>query len=497
MKSVLSADVLAQIYQMGLDPHRVALHHRRIVKQLQAEQDATATFPLVRACRRDNGRIFPLEALPAAPTTAEPAATVVAMVLAAGASTRYFQSYPDLHAAQPERLHAEARRLVGSGVALLPALRDVLQKVLQEESPSLETRHQLHTLLALPKALQACEPNGTTFLAHKLQSHTTFSFLLGQTVVIPPDFGTIFQQRVSVEALPPILWETQEADLSTLRFDLATGEPVRDAAGALSLVPAGHGVLLEKFTAIRTQFPDVKAVWIHNIDNTGTGDRAVASSFIQFHETLRKEMEQIREYMRREQLAIAGSVADRLVAQFLVRDLSVQEQAFVAERIPAERSLWRLLILLFQMPLSLAGAPSLLFLLERPVNVLGVVRNLGIDAGGAPVVVQTQQGEVALCLELPHVAEASRAIFSDPQQVTHFNPVYLCAECVDPAVYQGEHPYWLLARKKWQGQTVGYHETLLSELVGNTELANALFVEVPRRVFQPHKGIEDTSRLVP
>ncbi len=495
MKSALSADVLAQLHKIGLDPQRVALHHRRIVTQLQAQQGAVAAFPLVQACRIDNGRIFPLETV--ASTTVESAATVVAMVLAAGVSSRYFQSYPDLHAIQPDRLHAEARRVVNSKMALLPALRDALQKVLQEESPSVETRHQLHTLLALPKALQACKSNGRTFLAHKLQTQAAFSFLLGQVVVTPPNFRANFQQEVPAAEQPPILWETQDAALSTLRFDLATGEPVRDATGALSPVPAGHGVLLEKFTAIRTRFPEVKTVWIHNIDNTGTGDPAVASAFVHFHETLRKEMEQIREHVREGALAIASSLAEMLVARFPVRDLSFEEQAVVAAHVPAEQPLWRLLLLLFQMPLLRAGAPSLLSLLERPVNVLGVVRNLGTDAGGAPVVVQTQQGEVALCLEIPHVAEESRAIFSDPQQVTHFNPVYICAECVDPAVYQGEHPYWLLARKKWQGQTVGYHETLLSELVGNTELANAVFVEVPRQVFHPHKGIEDTIRLVP
>lgn len=495
MKSVLSADVLDQIHKMGLDPQRVALHHRRIVTQLQAQQGAVAAFPLVQACRIDNGRIFSLETV--ASTAVEPAATVVAMVLAAGASSRYFQSYPDLYAVQPARLHTEARRLLASGAALLPALRDALTQALEEENPSFETRHQLHELLHLPKALQACESDGRTFLAHKLQTQAAFSFLLGQVVVTPPAFVGAFQQEVPATEQPPILWETQDAALSTLRFDLATGEPIRDAAGALSPVPAGHGVLLEKFTAIRARFPNVKTVWIHNIDNTGTEDRAVAAAFIQFHETLRKEMEQIREHVREGALASASSLAEMVVARFLVRDLSFEEQAVVEAHVPAERSLWRLLMLLFQMPLSRTSAPSLLSLLQRPVNVLGVVRNLGTDAGGAPVVVQTPHGEVALCLELPHVAETSRALFSDPQHVTHFNPVYICAECVDPAVYQGEHPYWLLARKKWQGQTVGYHETLLSELVGNTELANAVFVEVPRRVFQPHKGIEDTLRLAP
>ncbi len=497
MKPVLSAEVLEEAQQMGLNPHRLSVHHRRIVAQLEAHQEESVSFPMVVPCRLDNGRIFSLETVAPAFSKTD-LSHIVAMVLAAGASTRYFQSYGDLQVALWTQdllcLQKEAYRLLTADVALTSPLRGALTDIVQEEVPSRQAMDNLQAALSLPKALQAFSSSGTTFLAHKIEAHASFSFLQGQVFVIPPGFLQDFERAPPPVTSPPILWETQDASLSTLRFDPKTGEPWREARGALSPVPAGHGVLLEKFAAIRQRFAEVKSVWIHNIDNTATGDLSVAVPFLQTHEAVRASMVQLRLYAVQGDFAAASAEAAALQARFPVRELASHEQAFVQNQDTEVQALWRFLFQVFQLPISIARSQPLAVLLARPVNLLGVVRNLGTDIGGAPVVVRTPQGEVAVCLELPHIADESRADFSDPAQVTHFNPVYLCAEWVDPRMYRGEeHPYWLLARKTWQGHPVCYHETLLSELVGNAELANVIFLEVPRRIFCPHKAIEETK----
>ena len=51
----------------------------------------------------------------------------------------------------------------------------------------------------------------------------------------------------------------------------------------------------------------------------------------------------------------------------------------------------------------------------------------------------------------------------------------------------------IFAEKRWKGQTVYYHESLLYEILGNSSFANLLFLELPRIFFNPHKTLNDTK----
>jgi hypothetical protein len=137
---------------------------------------------------------------------------------------------------------------------------------------------------------------------------------------------------------------------------------------------------------------------------------------------------------------------------------------------------------------------ALKHLFDRPLNALGQVPNNGKDVGGSPVRAVHENGEVSICLELPHASSEDRKNFlENPATATHFNPVFVAAELPeDNAVYDLEQcPFWILAEKNIRGTPVVYHEIVLYEVLGNSYTANVLFPEIPRRLFQPHKTLLD------
>ena len=67
---------------------------------------------------------------------------------------------------------------------------------------------------------------------------------------------------------------------------------------------------------------------------------------------------------------------------------------------------------------------------------------------------------------------------------------------VDEVYETDKNPFWLVSCKSWKNENVYYHETLLYELLGNSEYANIVFVEVPRLAFLPHKILDATSLKV-
>lgn len=493
MKSTLPVEVLEEVQAQGLSLDLIQLHHKRIVDYIGESHPHTG-FSILAPCQRENGRIAAL-----GEEAASPPEGVVAMVLAAGASSRYFQAYEGLKRALVSHDAAEAKQgashLLADQVCLTPALRVALETAARGQASSAQLQALL-TLLELPKALQACTSEGETFLEMQMKRNQALGVLLGQVVVLPANFSAPCE--AAYPSPLPTLWEEQGISLSTLRFDPATGEALRDKTGALSLVPAGHGVLLEKFSAIRGRFPQAQSIWIRNIDNLNLREdsNAVALQFMAFHSQLLQAIQKIRAALAAQDLSLARQVAKDVQATFPhVARLQGEGAAFIEAQSEESRSLWALVLGVFQTPLGLARLYTLSQLFARPVNTLGVVRNRGTDVGGAPVVVQSEHGPVALCIEGTHVAESDRSFFEDPHRVTHFNPVYVCAEVVDPQVYtEKSHPYWLLAKKMWHGRPACYHETLLSELLGNSELANMVFVEVPRVVFFPHKSIADTQQ---
>jgi hypothetical protein len=150
---------------------------------------------------------------------------------------------------------------------------------------------------------------------------------------------------------------------------------------------------------------------------------------------------------------------------------------------------------LFHAPLRELNAEPL-HLLLRPLVLMGQVPNTARDVGGSCVFTTIDGVDQKLCLERPHASpQDQRRFLDDPATATHFNPVFVAAEVPSREIVKSwsNHPFWLIAKKSWNGREVLYQESILYELLGSSQYTNLVFVEVPRKVFNPHKSLADAS----
>ena len=454
------------------------LRHQSIVSQI--ETISAPIFKIIDTCRLENQRLHRLCAWSRQPDISG----VWAFVPAAGASTRYSQPVRDW-------VHQPKRR--PSKWALGPELRKLL------EQPEL-----LLASLSRPKALLPCVGEGLSFLDMKVAEHREIP-VSGQVIVSPGGWSEEFERCLGGDGAGrlPYLRVEQGPELSTVRFR-DNGEPARDSQGHLSMVPAGHGALVDLFPRLREQLASlgVHSIWIRNIDNVGgVGESFQTASrrFLATHCVLLEHMKKIRIAIEAARYEQASSLA-RSIFEVVgsVRNLGYSEDKALATRPARERPIWHLLLAVFQLPAHICDKRSRVCLLDavrRPVNTMGMVPNTGKDVGGSPVVLETTDGPITTCIEVPHVSvEQQESILKNPNKATHFNPVFVASELPanDQVYRQEEEQFWILAKKAWQGQPVVYYETLLYELLGNSAIANTFYVEVPRCVFNPHKTADDT-----
>lgn len=492
---------------LGLDPKRILAHWKRLFHCHGAESGET--FELLDTCRKDNGRLLELERILAGsevPKSAE-LSGYAAFVPAAGAASRY------MSALEPLRKSVECwdfAAISGALRDLLPflgVLPERLQEMISAPSSGLsdEDRKWLKELFRSPKALLPCEPGGLSFLAQKAREHNFFDCFKLQIFVTPPGQKDTFQACIEGEMGPEKAFYEQGVACSTLRFS-PDGQPVRNEKGLLSQVPAGHGSLANLFPKIARDHSQVEALFIRNIDNVcGVNQkcRELTHEFLGAHTKVLKIFQSIRKVLQGNRPGI-GFQDGLLSLQRMGDDkaLSDGEQSFL-RAIPNERSylLWEILFRLFQTPLSEVGQGKdrdLLRLFERPVTLMGQVKNLGHDKGGSPVVVQTKDGPMSLCLERPHASlQDQKEVLDNPKKATHFNPVFAATELgAQPSFNDAQTDFWLMAKKNWQGKKVVYYETILYEILGNCKTMNCIFVEVPRYVFNPRKSLADALTSV-
>ncbi|MEY4063978.1 MAG: hypothetical protein RIR26_186 [Pseudomonadota bacterium] len=325
----------------------------------------------------------------------------------------------------------------------------------------------------------------------------------------------------------------QGLELCTLRFD-ERGTALVGEDGSYSAVAAGHGELLNLFSDISAQWPNLECLHIRNIDNViGTQQErqqelsAVAETFRLLRDTLeflRSEVEDFLPHcrsMNNDRLKNANALtALKFLGQLIPS--SAQAQVFTGSLSGIDQGqglgvedIQRVLGNLFHwqpLPENLSTFAKWDWLqqqLARPLSVFGVVRKEVGDVGGGPVFAQLPDGtHVKICLEMPHASkEDAQEYFGNKGRATHFNPVLVFFELrthqrshsqnprsgriVQPGQLFDEH-FWLLARKEFKGRKVCYHETVLYELIGNSARTNVLFVEVPRTLFKPHKTLLDS-----
>ena len=471
----------------GLEPDEVELHHRRLTQEKPPE------FPLIDTCRRDNGGILPLDELfYLTEDAADVLQNFISFVPAAGAASRFFRPLDTLSAflvqGDYEHVRIELQRLKQADTLRLPLFYNVREliesggdvsdaKLDEESSSSLG-------LFPFPKALHPCVLDEYSFLALKIAEHRAIGDLAKQVYVIPHRSSRLFRHRASAhDAFRQTLFFEQRGSLCTVRL-LLNGEPYRDSNNCMSVVPAGHGMLTRLFPRVRKSVR-AHSAFIRNVDNVMGGAEQpleVCRSFLRLHHFILTQVVAVRAALRRRQLDKAEAVA---------RDIVIS----VLRRKPPSRALWYVLKELFHTERAVAdGAEEveqLVALYARPVNTLGQVANNGKDVGGVPVFVRWRGKRIKVCLEIPHMhADDVKNFAQDLQRATHFNPVFVACElAADYDVCSS--PFWLAARKTYAGEEVMYHETLLYEMLGNSYYCNALFVEVPRGVFNPHKCITD------
>ena len=247
-------------------------------------------------------------------------------------------------------------------------------------------------------------------------------------------------------------------------------QPIRDEEGRLVFRPGGHGALIENLNEQRADL-----IFIKNIDNvvpdwlkpvTVTYKQVIAGMLLELKG-------KVDEYLRTLDSNPDAKTVKK-IAEFAAKELNIT--------VPEG-----------------CDAKTLHALLNRPMRVCGMVKNLG-EPGGGPFFTIDTRGRRSL-----QVVESAQVNHNDPQQEqyfqgsTHFNPVDLVC-CTKN--YRGRYfdlrkyvdPQTGFISKKTKGAV-----TLKSqELPGlwNGAMADwiTLFVEVPVETFNPVKTVNDLLR---
>lgn len=464
------AKFVQKVKESGLDLNTLRIHHERFLL-FKNNGMKNRNFPIQDSCRINNGRMLPYSSLKTFPLLVK---NVASFLPAAGSSTRYLQ---------PIYEHSLGSQTISEWI--LPR-----HKKTGDLLP-------LTDMLKLPKALYPCVVEGNTFLELKFLEQNPISGIEKTVCIIPPNTLEHFKSEIDKIGIlkENVLFLDQGPELSTLRME-KSGEPLQEN-GSLSIAPAGHGSLLKLFPLIKKKYPNLDCLFIRNLDNVigcKEGNLQITKQFLGAHNYTLEIIKHIRISLASNQLSEAAKHAENLLEKFAARKLSRGKEEFLNTKNEPERTLWTLQFSVFQTPIELAKYTKLAELFDRPLNFLGQVPNLGKDRGGTPVIIQTPEGDTAVCVETPHFSDEDQKRLSDTEFATHFNPVFAAVE-VQEDIENYEHEknsFWIFAEKQWKGKTVYYHESLLYEMLGNSKFVNLVFVELPRSIFNPHKTLDDT-----
>ena len=266
-----------------------------------------------------------------------------------------------------------------------------------------------------------------------------------------------------------ITFSEQKHYTDTIAVD-EQNNPVRDDEGRLVFRPGGHGALIENLNEQRADL-----IFVKNIDN-------VVPDWMKHTTVIYKQV-------------LAGML------------LELREKCFDALRTldghPDKRTLNKL-IRFAKEDLNImvpdgCDAKTLQALLNRPMRICGMVKNLG-EPGGGPFYTIDTMGHRSL-----QVVESAQVNHNDPQQEalfqasTHFNPVDLVCSTKN---YRGRYfdlrqyvdPQTGFISKKTKGALTVKSQELPG--LWNGAMANwiTLFVEVPVATFNPVKTVNDLLR---
>ncbi len=489
--STLPVEIERQLSACGLDVKAV-LHHRENVK-LHLSAKSPRFFPIEDTCRRENGGIL---ALPTKSVVPNERKSIVAFVPAAGASSRYLQPLLPLIEALKSRnassCQQELALLRGDGFldCPLPASIKELISYLDSAPASIPSAlaDRVISELDAPKALYPAVIDGLTFLKIKHFEHEAIGRISGEVYISPPQYSEKFLSQLANEksALTTRVYE-QDARLATTRFD-AHGDVAVDQLGQVSTVPSGHGALLQLIPRVAEDFKEARGIFIRNIDNIGGNSASAIEASQLFLDAFSWTVGQMDEL----RLCITANTRQR--------GTMISNRILDFWGIPPKNPDDALITLFSDLFHATPDAiqNDLLALVMRPLVLMGQVPNTARDIGGTCVFTSVAGVPQKLCLEVPHASPSCRANFlENPAKATHFNPVFVASEIFsnDSLRAWNDHAFWLIAKKSWRGKDVYYQESILYEMLGSSQYANVIFVEMPRLVFNPHKTLKDTHRV--
>lgn len=271
-------------------------------------------------------------------------------------------------------------------------------------------------------------------------------------------------------------YSVQKPSTDTIAVDLSN-EPFRNADGNLLFRPAGHGALIGNLNDL-----DSDLIFIKNIDNI------VPDRFKPENNLYKK--------------SLAGcllTLRDEVFSWLqLLEKGEATEQEIQQVKLFAEEDLCLDLGQLKGMDIK-QSQQALFEMLNKPIRVCGMVKNVG-EPGGGPFWVSNRDGSIGL-----QIVESSQVNMDDPiqktqfQQATHFNPVDLVCGVRD---YKGnkfnllnyiDHSTGFISIKSKDGR-----DLKAMELPGlwNGAMAGwiSVFVEVPLITFNPVKTVNDLLR---
>jgi hypothetical protein len=252
-------------------------------------------------------------------------------------------------------------------------------------------------------------------------------------------------------------FQSKDTDVVTFNDKLETA---MDEDGEVIHRPAGHGALLANLERVKEDY-----ILIKNIDNIQHWDH---------HHASEKAWQVLVGIMQEVQSDIFGLIQDFNINKF--HELNQRFQIFHKETV------------------ANMSDKEILALLERPIRVCGMVRNIG-QPGGGPFWVK--DGETIS----KQIVEKSQISNDDKQRKlmirsTHFNPVMMVVSRKDRAgnffeldKFLDPNKYFVV-EKSHKREKIKYCE-LPGLWNGSMAFWNTLFIEVPNDTFSPVKSLLD------
>ena len=284
----------------------------------------------------------------------------------------------------------------------------------------------------------------------------------------------VYEEKFSVHY--GISFSTQKSSTDTIAVDM-DNKPFRLNDGKLLFRPGGHGALIQNLNDL-----DADVIFIKNIDNVvpdnfrGTTviyKKLLAGILVSVQEQIFSYLRLIesRKYNNDQVQDMIHFLHDVLCTRH--PELKVMEDTELINHIQS--------------------------ILDRPLRVCGMVKNVG-EAGGGPFLAVNSDKSIS-----PQILESSQIDMNDPakkamfESGTHFNPVDLVCATKDYKGHRFNLPDFVdkntgfISHKSKEGRDLKALE-LPGLWNGAMSGWNTIFVEVPIETFNPVKTVNDLLR---